>query len=190
MFDARLAQLTDNSQFLWDAPFYWGNWIPDYSTVRSRHRRYTHLNPVYVTFWEILFKASRTGFCIYGSRFAVPCLENACWISAVGCPVLILEEFQKHCPFGIPVHSRNASNPNDPFTDDVELWKSIEIALKRPRRETMQLARQYIIENDLIGRLFEDDASLEDDAFWMNDWQANMIWTDWKPSRLPIKIQA
>ena len=80
-----------------------------------------------------------------------PVLENACWISAVGCPVLVLEEFHDVCPFGIPVHSRNPSNPNDPFTDDEELWKSVETAIQRPRRETMQHARQYIVENELVG---------------------------------------
>jgi hypothetical protein len=189
MFDARIAQLTINSRFMWDALFYWGHWIPDYATIRTRHRRYTHLNPLYVTFWEILFKASRTGFCIYASRFETPLLENACWISAVGCPVLIPEASRQHCPFGIPVHSRNLNNPNDPFTDDTELWKSVKLALNRPLIETMQLARQYIVENDLIGRVLEDDASIGNDAYWINDWQDNMIWTDWKPSRIPIEIQ-
>ncbi len=187
--DARLSQFTNNSTFMWDAMFYWGHWIPDYATIRSRHRRYTHLNPLYVTFWETLFKASRTGFCIYASRFESPLFEHACWISAVGCPVLIPAVSRKQCPFGIPVHSQNLSNRNDPFTDDKELWKSVELALKRPRTETMQLGRQYILEHNLIGRVLANDASTGNDAFWIGDWQDNMIWTDWKPSRLQLNPQ-
>lgn len=167
----------------WDALFFIGDWIPQQADVRALHPRLTVLRRRYLTVSELLYKAQRSAFCIYGSYFRNPATEEAAAIARAGCPVLIDPKYQAECPFGIPVVSPAPRIPGDVFSDRVAIQAAISQALSigrdEIRRRVPGMPASYDSIYALTPQVGENGAAPID---WDRDWDEAMLWNDRKPS--------
>lgn len=172
---------------MWDALFFHGDIFADYAAVRAKHRRLTSLRRRFFTQSELIYKARRSAFCIYGSLFrGTPELEEAAWIAALGCPVLVDAEFADRCPFGLPVDGRNRLREKDAFSDRPATMQVVEKALQIKRSEVRNSALEYLAHHRVqYLPVAPADPAIAEEPFWEADWDQAMVWNPFKFEPLP-----
>lgn len=181
-----LAACHSRPHITWDAFFLSVDWLAEHGPVRRRHTRITGARWRYSTLTEVVYKASRSAFCVCASRFSNRGSQWAAWVGLAGCPVLLGPSYRELCPFGVPVEAPHPPIPHDPFSDDDAVANAIQRAMAIPRSEIHEHAKLYMATSGIPCNIdLPGDPALEMPEYWIVDWDHSMTWGPGRPSAFP-----
>jgi len=154
----------------WSVLIYLGDIPVDHCDVRAEHPRLCALRQERFLEDELLYKASRSSFCLFGSTLRqTHQMRDFQKVVLCGCPVILPEPCAvdvEGLGIGAVVRPLNRRIQCDPFSDKDVLTASIQRALALDRASVA-----------LAGRTAFPDAPLVAlDAEWFTEWDNDQDW--------------